>query len=155
MVSFKKFRDSDFETMYRWLQKPHVKEWWNDGDDTIEKVTDHYSKEDDLVSRYILQSESLEPIGYFQFYIESAGVVGIDQFIGEESFLNKGVGTEAVKMFVEMISCDLDPRMIIVDPEPNNRRAIRCYEKVGFQFAELRVGEKGKEAYIMRMERDV
>ena len=154
MVAFRNFRDSDFETMFRWLQKPHVKEWWDDGDDTIEKVIDHYSKETDVVSRYILQSDIHEPIGFFQFYFESEGVVGIDQFIGEESLLNKGIGTEAVKIFVEMINSDLNPNVIIVDPEPGNKRAIRCYEKVGFHFTEVSVGENGKEAYFMRMERD-
>jgi len=155
MVSFRKFRDSDFEIMLKWLQEPHVKEWWDDGDDTIEKVTGHYSRDPDVVSRYILLSDLNLPIGYFQFYLESGNVVGIDQFIGDKTLLNRGVGTEAIKNFLSMIYDEINPATVVVDPEPSNRRAIRCYEKVGFRYAELSVGEDGKEAYLMRMDRDV
>lgn len=150
MVTFRKFSKSDFIQLFEWLQEPHVKEWWDDGDNTIEKVIKHYSSEANKVYRYILLSNDKKPIGYFQYYLKSKELVGIDQFIGYKSFLNKGVGTEAIKLFIDIIISDLNPSSIIIDPEPTNCRAIRCYEKVGFKFSEITSGQDGKEAYIMR-----
>lgn len=152
MNSFRALEDSDLEVLFRWLQEPHVKEWWDDGDDTIERVIAHYTGDTDTVSRYILQSDAGDPLGYFQFYLEQDNVIGIDQFIGECSLLNMGIGTAAVKEFVKMIVNNRNPKAIIVDPAPANRRAIRCYEKAGFEFLKIEIGKDGDPAYIMKMD---
>ena len=128
----------------------HVKEWWNDGDDTIDKVKSHYTEDIDQVSRYILMDSQAGPIGYFQFYIVSDDTVGIDQFIGEPNLINMGVGTTAVSAFVELIQTKKNPKSVIVDPSPKNHRAIRCYEKSGFVFENIIVKEMNEKAYIMR-----
>jgi aminoglycoside 6'-N-acetyltransferase len=54
-------------------------------------------------------------------------------------------------MFIEMIKRERNPTSIILDPSPENKRAIRCYEKVGFRHYETIAGEKGA-AYMMRFE---
>lgn len=92
-----------------------------------------------------------KPIGYFQYYVIPDGSIGIDQFIGEEEIINRGVGTNAIKMFVEMIMRERNPSSIILDPSPENKRAIRCYEKAGFKHYETKAGEEGL-AYMMRLE---
>jgi len=51
MIRFRKLEDSDLKLMFHWLQQPHVKEWWNDGDDTIDKVKAHYFEPEDNVDR--------------------------------------------------------------------------------------------------------
>ena len=140
--------------LFNWLQQPHVKEWWDDGDDTIEKVRLHYSQEAEIVTRYILLKDN-QPIGYFQSYKEPDNVIGIDQFIGEVSLINKGLGTKAVRNFINLVEEANRPEAIIVDPEPENHRAIRCYEKAGFRYQKLVVGEDGKRAHLMRREIDV
>jgi RimJ/RimL family protein N-acetyltransferase len=155
MNSFRKLENSDFQILFAWLREPHVTEWWDDGDDTIEKVKSHYSRDMDTVFRFILQSDSGNPIGYFQFYLEQDNVVGIEQFIGDGSLLNMGVGTRAVKGFLEMILKNHYPKTIVVDPDPSNKRAIRCYQKAGFVFQEIKIGIDGQEAYIMKMDFDV
>jgi RimJ/RimL family protein N-acetyltransferase len=78
--------------------------------------------------------------------------VGIDQFIGEEDYVNKGVGQETIKMFVELITQKCRPRSIILDPAPDNKRAVRCYEKLGFKHYETVETENGHSAYLMRLE---
>ena len=30
-ISFKPLQEDDLELLCKWLDKPHVKEWWNDG----------------------------------------------------------------------------------------------------------------------------
>ena len=80
------------------------------------------------------------------------GSIGIDQFIGAEECINRGIGTKAIQMFVEMIMRERKPTSIILDPSPENKRAIRCYEKAGFKHYETKAGEEGL-AYMMRLEK--
>ena len=155
MSTFRKLEEADFELLFNWLQQPHVKEWWDDGDDTIAKVKLHYTKGADTVTRFLLLSDNKEPVGYFQYYVERCGVIGIDQFLGDVSLINKGLGTKAVMAFSKLIRETKQPTTIIVDPEPENHRAIRCYEKAGFLFEQIEIGKDGKQAYIMRMETNV
>ena len=75
-VQFRKLNDSDLELMFHWLNLPRVKEWCNDGDDTIEKVVAHYFDSNENVERFILESEEGKADGYFQCY--SLDEIGID-----------------------------------------------------------------------------
>ena len=157
MFKFRLMTPEDFPQMLDWLLKEHVKKWWDDSEDTLEKVALHYGAEDEAVRFVLIEiKENLEkPIGYFQYYLDyfaSDGLIGIDQFIGEENYLNKGVGTNTIKMFVEMIVRQHKPKAIIIDPSPENKRAIRCYEKVGFKHYENKKDENGNPAYMMRLE---
>ena len=138
-----------------WLQRPHVKEWWDDGDDTLDKVAEHYG-EDDGTERFILllESESREgnlEAGYFQYYRNDKGEIGIDQFLSESDDLNHGIGTKAIIRFIRLVIDREAPSTIIVDPIPNNHRAIRCYEKVGFQYRDTVEGWNGEPVYVMEL----
>jgi RimJ/RimL family protein N-acetyltransferase len=153
MLRFRPLAADDFPLLLEWLSKEHVKQWWDDGDDTLEKVVRNYGEQEATLERFILVGsyESGEkPLGYFQYYLIPDGSVGIDQFIGEEEYINRGVGTKAIQMFVEMIMRELKPTSIILDPSPENKRAIRCYEKAGFKHYETKA-EEGL-AYMMRLE---
>lgn len=149
MFNFRRLSPDDFPLMLAWLQKSHVRKWWNDGDDTPEKVAAHYGAQDDTM-RFILR-DGEKPIGYFQYYFAVDGAVGIDQFIGDETYLNRGVGAETIKMFVRMIVAEHRPPFIILDPSPQNARAIRCYEKVGFRHYQTEKLNDGDSAYLMRL----
>jgi RimJ/RimL family protein N-acetyltransferase len=153
MFEFKPLSPHDFPLMLEWLSKEQVKEWWNDGDDTIEKVARHYGA-DDQTARFILLETDAggeKPIGYFQYYFDESNSIGIDQFIGEKDYINRGLGTRAIKQFVEMIARRHQPTQIILDPSPENKRAIRCYEKVGFKHYQTRRYDDGSLAYMMRL----
>lgn len=153
MLSFRTLRVNDFPLLLTWLSSDHVKQWWNDGDDTLEKVALHYGAEEPDVARFILikSTEAGEnPIGYFQHYIVSKEVIGIDQFIGEIDHINRGIGTVAIRLFLEMIVARHEPREGIVDPHPENKRAIKCYEKVGFMYYATELKENGERAHMMR-----
>jgi aminoglycoside 6'-N-acetyltransferase len=153
VLRFRPLTADDFTLLLEWLSREHVKQWWDDGDDTLEKVVRNYGEQEELLERFILVGsyESGEkPIGYFQYYLNPDGSIGIDQFIGEEEYINRGVGTQAIQMFVEMIKRERKPSSIILDPSPENKRAIRCYEKAGFKHYETKAGEEGL-AYMMRL----
>ena len=153
-LKFRPLTTDDFPLLLRWLSKAHVKQWWDTDEDTLEKVARNYSEEVG-VERFILvqvEQSSERPIGYFQHYLVPDGSIGIDQFIGEQDYINRGVGTKAIRMFVEMIMREHEPTRIILDPSPDNKRAIRCYEKVGFKYYETKPGVEGGLAYMMRLD---
>ena len=86
-----------------------------------------------------------EPIGYAQSYIAfEAGTDGggkkkpIQEYANRPvnmnaSQLGKGLGTKLVRALVELLFNDPEVTKIQTDPSPSNLRAIRCYEKAGFE----------------------
>lgn len=152
MLSFRPLRVTEFPLLLTWLSKDHVKQWWNGGDDTLEKVALHYGAEEPDLARFILveSTEGRErPIGYFQYCILSKEIIGIAQFIGEAGRINQGIGAAAITLFLEMIITKHKPQRITLDPHPENKRAIRCYEKVGFVYQATELTDGGEVAYIM------
>lgn len=154
MLTFKPLTSADYPLLLDWLQRPHVKQWWNDGDDTLEKVAAHYGNDEH--PRFLMLHGG-QPIGYiqyyFQYYFLEDGAAGIDLFIGEEQFLNRGVGTAAMRDFIDLIVERHNPPYLIIDPSPDNQRAIRCYEKVGFRYYATETNDEGQTAYMMRLMR--
>lgn len=81
-------------------------------------------------------------IGYIQCYdltawnagfgTHPAGTRGIDLFIGEPTMMQGGHGSALIRAFVDERLAQGAPR-IVTDPNPENPRAIRAYEKAGFQ----------------------
>jgi len=133
-IGVRVFTEDDFPLMPDWLQRPHVKEWWDDGDDTLEKVEGSLSLEDWL-GRYILQLDGVDA-GYFQSESETPGLIG----------------TRSVKAFIAMIASLEDVDTVKLDPEPRKKRAIRCYEKVGFRHTGTGPGWEGATAYFMELD---
>src|SRR3954471_893495 len=124
-LKFRPLASDDFPLLLAWLSRPHVKEWWETGEDTLEVVAQNYGEDEEGLARFILldMSDGREkPIGYFQRYAALDGSIGIDQFIGEEDYINRGVGQQAIRLFVEMIMREHKPTSIILDPQPENKR---------------------------------
>jgi aminoglycoside 6'-N-acetyltransferase len=82
------------------------------------------------------------PFGYIQSYALStwnqgfgehpAKTRGIDQFIGEPDMIGRGHGSNFIQRFVDELLRDGIPR-VVTDPDPRNARAVRAYERAGFQ----------------------
>lgn len=63
------------------------------------------------------------------------GAVGTDLFIGEEAFRNREWGTPILRAFHrQIVFGEMQASVAIIAPSPDNRRAIRVYEKVGFRW---------------------
>ena len=81
------------------------------------------------------------------------GTFGVELYIGETDFINKGLGTKLIHQFFSKLFENPNVIAIIIDPEPKNSRAIRAYEKVGFK----KVGPittLGGDAMLMRVNRE-
>ncbi|WP_019501579.1 GNAT family N-acetyltransferase [Pseudanabaena sp. PCC 6802] len=62
----------------------------------------------------------------------------IDIWIGEESDLGKGYGTKMMQLALKRCFADPAVTAVLIDPLASNTRAIRFYERLGFQFVERR-----------------
>ena len=149
---------SDYlQILYVWLQKPHVREFWDDGNRSLEQVKRHYFEPESDLQRYLGIFQKT-PIAYLQTYeIPKSGhassewasdqTVGIDFFIGEESFLGRGVGTRFLQAALNL--CQKKYSTVVVDPELQNARAIHIYRKVGFQDAGYWNSPESNKRYLM------
>lgn len=159
--SFKPLQKNDLDLLCEWLDKPHVKEWWDDHL-SHEEIKAKYGQRigDEVVVPFIIYLND-KPIGFIQYYHatqvgdgwwpnETEGTVGIDQFIGEEDCINRGLGTQMITAFIQQLFSTQGVKKIITDVDPNNKRAIKCYEKVGFKFVELIDTPDGK-AYSLSL----
>jgi aminoglycoside 6'-N-acetyltransferase len=62
----------------------------------------------------------------------------IDIWIGEESDLGKGYGTQMMQLALTRCFTDANVTAVLIDPLTSNTRAHRFYERLGFQFVEYR-----------------
>ena len=94
------------------------------------------------MSKQVRHDEHNKEIGYIQIYDaykfpRSKSLTGlpknlgsIDIFIGDDKYMGRNIGAEALKLFIENY-CEFE--YIFVDPDMNNIAAISCYKKAGFK----------------------
>ena len=168
MIRFRPLHRGDLPLMHRWLNTPHVVEWWPDEALTLDQIIAKYApridgKED--VRCFVIVSGDAA-IGYIQEYpigeseyasciADAERAVGIDLFIGEVAFHHRGLGAEIIRQFLnEIVFADQAIESCIIDPSVSNRGAIRAYEKAGFRFLKEIPNQGAVEAqYLMRIGR--
>lgn len=170
-ITFRKLEFSDLPLMHRWLNKPYVHEWYDrDKQNTIKEITQRYGpkiKGEKPTDCYLVLHDNV-PFGYIQTYKvndwpEFGDYVGyedftasIDLFIGEENFTGKGLGSIMLQTFLKTIvfSNGSNIETCIIGPEPNNKRAIRAYEKVGFRYVKtVQIPNEEQPTYIMEIQK--
>jgi aminoglycoside 6'-N-acetyltransferase len=136
---FRPMSGADLPLVRAWLNAPHVAEWWGDAQEQFELVRgdlDHPA-----MDQFIVMTKD-RPFGYIQCYdpgawppdpfgVQPQGTCGIDQFIGEPDMVGCGHGSAFIRDFVDGLVAGGVPR-VLTDPDPNNKRAVRAYEKAGF-----------------------
>jgi aminoglycoside 6'-N-acetyltransferase len=134
---------ADLPMVLRWLQQPHVREWWGDPAEQYALVSGDL---DEPAMDQFIVSVGGNDLGYIQCYDltawnsgfgeQPAGTRGIDLFIGEPDMIERGHGSGLIRAFVDDRLAQGLPRMV-TDPDPENPRAIRAYEKAGFEKVRL------------------
>jgi aminoglycoside 6'-N-acetyltransferase len=129
---------ADLPLIRRWLETPHVSEWWHDPAEQFELVSGDLDHPD--MAQFIVASDR-RPFAYLQCYNLSdwntgfgpqpLGTRGLDQFIGEADMLDRGHGSGFIRAFTEQLLAKGTPR-VVIDPDPANARAIRAYARAGF-----------------------
>jgi aminoglycoside 6'-N-acetyltransferase len=138
---FRPMTSADLPLIRRWLAEPHVVRWWGDPAEQYALVSGDV--DEPAMDQYIVSWDG-RAFGYLQCYdltawnsgfgVHPRGTSGIDQFIGEPGMIGRGHGSAFIRAFVDERLRNGAPR-IVTDPDPANGRAVRAYEKAGFEKA--------------------
>jgi aminoglycoside 6'-N-acetyltransferase len=147
--AFRRLERRDFPLMQRWLNTPHVLEWWDKPGPTLEQVEEKYLPRilgEEKTDDYVILENGRE-IGFIQTYIISdhpdyaafvdveEQAAGIDLFIGEPDRVHLGLGPRLLRAFMRtVVFARLDVESVIIGPAMSNASAIRAYEKAGFRY---------------------
>ncbi|MCA1399082.1 GNAT family N-acetyltransferase [Bradyrhizobium sp. BRP56] len=136
---FRPMRPADLPLVKQWLALPHVREWWGDPAEQYALVSGDL--DEPAMDQFIVATDASD-LGYIQCYeltawnsgfgVQPEGTRGVDLFIGEPDMMAGGHGSALIRAFVDDRLAQGAPR-IVTDPDPANARAIRAYEKAGFQ----------------------
>ena len=160
IITFKPFQEEDILLLQKWLQEPHVKEFWQEPENEQELREKYVNKlKNRGVASFIIELDQ-EPIGYIQYYEAcrigggwwpeaQPGTFGIDQFIGVPKKVGKGLGPKIIFTFIDMVCKKEVVREIIADPDSKNIRAIKAYLKIGFTNEGL-ISTPNGDACLMR-----
>lgn len=145
-LAFRALTVDDLPLLHEWLQREHVRRWWSDRE-TYEAVVEHYRPSIEGVdpTHLYLIVDNERPIGFIQTYrvvdypeyrdlvqVED-GVAGVDLFIAEPELVGRGLGTEALRKFVDdVVFADARVQACIADPDVDNVASLRAFEKAGF-----------------------
>ena len=143
--------DNDKIQLAKWLSNPEILQYYEGRDNPfdVEKVEQEFFDDEGDATRCLVEFEEM-PIGYLQYYEVDEEerqiygydgseeiIYGMDQFIGESGYWNKGIGTQLVHLVVAYLIREKCADRIVMDPQTQNERAIRCYEKCGFKKVKL------------------
>lgn len=145
--TFKLLTPQYFLLLFNWFQQDYIAQLWVEPKEwqDFEKSWQEKIKQPGVFKflAYIDQ----EPVAYIQYFRVSdwdrqhfpgvdlpEGSIGLDLFIGNPAYLGKGYGAKLLEDFISFVKT-IEPTCttIIIDPAPDNIRAIKCYEKVGFK----------------------
>jgi len=138
---FRPMASADLPLVRRWLAEPHVVQWWGDPSEQYDLVSGDL--DEPAMDQFIVSAGNSD-FAYLQCYSLTAwnsgfgeqprGTRGIDQFIGERAMIERGHGSAFIRAFVDARLRNGAPR-IVTDPDPANTRAVRAYQKAGFEKA--------------------
>ncbi len=140
-----------------------MKAWWREPLDLV-GVHSKYGPRVDGTERthvFVIKHNG-RPVGWIQWYRWSvypehaqqlgaeAGSAGIDLAIGEPAMTGLGLGPAALCEFIkQMVFAEPGIEAIVTDPEEDNLRSLRAFEKAGFSVAKT-VQLRG-ESYLRRV----
>lgn len=145
MLELRKARTADLSTLLLWDQQPHViasdpNDDWNWEQELAKEPAWRQQLMAELDGRAIgfiqIINPALEETHYWGEM--SGGYRAIDIWIGMEQDLGRGYGTQMMQQALELCFEDPTVHTVLIDPLAQNTRAIRFYERLGFEFLEER-----------------
>jgi RimJ/RimL family protein N-acetyltransferase len=144
-LSFRPITRDDLALLQDWLRRPHVAQWW-DSPESLADIAEEFLPPSDGTATHTVYFALREqvPIGLIQSYVvmgsddgwweteNDPGARGVDLFLADGHGLDRGLGTAVLRAFLALLFADPAVTVVQADPRPDNRRAIRCYAKVGF-----------------------
>src|ERR1700722_4754579 len=154
---FRPMSAADLPMVRRWLETPHVAQWWHDPDTQFALVSEDLDHP--AMDQFVVTADD-RPFAYLQCYDPTVwpdnglgthplGTRGIDQFIGEPDMVDQRRGSALIRSFVDGLLKTGTPR-VVTDPNPENTRAVRAYEKAGSKKTRLEDTHTGRALLMVR-----
>jgi len=143
-ITFRKLEDNNenYIKLYTWCQNKFVYEWFEQRILSYEEIVNKYKKKlNEKKQELLIIKCNNKDIGLVQIYKYDDNTYEYDLFIGEEEYLNKGIGTIIVNKINNCIYDKYRVNNIILRPFKRNIRAIKCYEKCGFKYESEYLGK--------------
>jgi len=167
-VTLRPLEKSDFVTLHRWLNNPHLKPFYIQDSISFAAVMNKFSPRvgrDDKV-KCVIAMEDNRRFGYMQWYLNrsfadyGAATIGrmagvsIDYFIGDTAYLGRKLGSEMLNALVVQICPVLgaEDRIFHIAHDDENLSAIRCSTRAGFAAEEVYVENKRPSTLYVRRE---
>lgn len=150
-LSFVPLAREHLALLAEWLRTPHVAEWWPDLND-LASVEAKYSpmvEGSDTTEGFLIVVGDLGPKGFIQRYriadepswaaaleraIGERQGAGIDYFIGDAAMVGLGLGSEAIRRFVELLWTSYpEVNSVVVAVQQRNVASWRALERAGFE----------------------
>ena len=144
--------------IHSWLAQPHIRGWWGSGPvETKLMNEDMESGKTDM--RIVWDVPADHPFAYIQDYDTQtfdmphygdlpAGARAIDTFLGDPEYLGKGHASGYLRQRAQQL-IDAGAPCVVVDPSPENTRAMAAYAKAGFEGDRIAPCEDGDPVRIM------
>lgn len=167
-INFAKLTPDDLVLLHSWLNKTHVRQWYDhEKSSTLEAVKKRYLPKiiGEKPTQCYLALLDGAAFGYLQTYrvIDwpdfndylgyDSQVASVDLFIGEPSFLGKGMGKAMLRQFLSKVVFTQEPiTMCVIGPDPSNTRAIKTYNSVGFVHKRtIHIPSESQPTYLMEL----
>jgi len=162
-LNLRPLQNSDFVTLFHWLNAPHLKPFYMRDGISLETVLKKFSPRVGLPHdvKCVIATENGQPFGYMQWYFNrtfpdyGAATIGrmagvsIDYFIGDATFLGRQLGSKMLDALVVQTCSEISvpDRIFHIAHDDDNLAAIRCSMGAGFSAVEAYV-EKGKQSML-------
>jgi len=145
-VNIREYGSCDISIVEVWLNKDYITKWFGEPKQWLDEIQ-NVSGEFGWINHFILEYDGT-PFGFCQYYEcsktpkgfewdnEPPGTFGIDFLIGEEDFLNKGLGSIIIRKLIDLIVKKENPVQILADPDKENAISIKLLEVNGFALDE-------------------
>jgi len=147
-IGFVPVQPAHYPLLESWLNAPHMREWWGDPLTELGYIRDMVEGRDTTRPFLIALEDDL--VGYIQYWFIGhhqneqwikdhpwlmelpSDTIGVDLSLGKPETLSQGIGSAALAAFIRVLR-DEGHDTIIIDPDPDNARAVRAYTKAGFR----------------------
>lgn len=142
-IILREYRKEDLPCIRAWVNDPEITNFLsniflyphtlNDTENFLNSMLEGNTESKGFI---IAHKDTEEYIGQIDLikidWVNRVGTMGI--VIGSKENLNKGYGTEAIKLLQEFAFNRLNLHKLDLEVREFNKRAIRCYEKCGFRI---------------------
>jgi RimJ/RimL family protein N-acetyltransferase len=143
---------ADEEQLFAWLTEPEIYRWWGGEPKSREYALRHSDVmvDDDGAAWPFIVWGADEAIGYLQVWLNNDGKAGLDMFLAP-AFRGRGFGARAASAMARYLTDAGWPRLT-ADPGVDNVRAIRMWQKAGFEKsgAVIDAGDGPSELMVFR-----